>query len=393
MEKQTVLIVHNHYQIPGGEDTVVENEKKMLEKNGHRVFLYIRDNKELRALTWVQKLSLPITMIFNIKTYCEIKKIIKEKRIDIIHVHNVLNLISPSVYYAALYCKVPIVQTVHNFRFLCPGAIFYRDGHICEDCVNYGLGCALKYKCYRNSRLQTLICVISTKIHRITGIYGKLNYICLTEFNRQKLLQLRQIKPEKVFVKPNFTVDFKKAVSIDKIQDLENYFIYVGRLEKSKGIDILLQAWKMLGKEAPKLIIYGTGTMESWCKKYILENNLISVELKGFVSNDIVREFIAYAKALILPTQWYEGFPMGIVEAFSVGTPVICSDLGNAGCLVTEGINGCKFKADSAQELVQAVKRLKEYGDIRQKVRNIYMKNYTEEESYRIMKKIYNQLV
>ena len=132
-QKQKVLIVHNYYQIPGGEDTVVANEKKMLEDHGHEVVLYIRHNSELKELSKLQKILLPVNTIFNFQTYGEVKKLIKEQKIDLVHVHNTLNIVSPSVYYAAFACRVPIIQTVHNFRLLCPGATFFRDGHICEE--------------------------------------------------------------------------------------------------------------------------------------------------------------------------------------------------------------------------------------------------------------------
>lgn len=221
-KKEKVLIVHNYYQIPGGEDTVVANEKKLLEEYGHEVLLYSRNNSELRHFSKLQKLMLPITTVFNPKTYLEVKRVIRENNVDVVHVHNTLNLISPSVYYAALSCKVPVVQTIHNFRLLCPGATFYRDGHICEDCVSQGLGCAVKHSCYRGSKIQTLACVISTMIHRWTGIYGKLNYICLTDFNREKLLQLKQIKSEQVFVKPNFVCSKDNVI---QYSERENQFI------------------------------------------------------------------------------------------------------------------------------------------------------------------------
>lgn len=206
-KKQNVLQVHNFYQIPGGEDTVVSNEKKLLEDHGHTVVQYTRNNSELKEFSILRKMLLPFTAVFNPKTYKDIKRIIEQEHIDIVHVHNTLNLISPAVYYAALKCKVPVVQTVHNFRLLCPGATFYRDGHICEECVEHGLHCAVKHSCYRGSKAQTLVCVMNTWIHRLIGVYGKINYICLTEFNKQKLLQLKQIKPERVYIKPNFTFD------------------------------------------------------------------------------------------------------------------------------------------------------------------------------------------
>ena len=159
--KPKVLIIHNRYQIPGGEDTVVANERKLLRDNGHEVVLYTRDNNEIKTMSGLKKLLLPFTTIYNPQSARDVKKIITEEHIDIVHVHNTLNLISPSVYYAAVKCGVPVVQTVHNFRLICPGATLYRDGHICEDCIEKGLGCAVRHGCYRQSKAQTLILVIS----------------------------------------------------------------------------------------------------------------------------------------------------------------------------------------------------------------------------------------
>ena len=384
-KKQNILIVHNYYQIPGGEDTVVANEKKMLEEHGHKVILYSRNNAELKEMSKFKKLTLPVTTIFNPRTYREIRKLIKEEQIEIVHVHNTLNLISPAVYYAACSMHVPVVQTIHNFRLLCPGATFYRDGHICEDCVKHGLKCAVKHSCYRGSKVQTLACVISTRFHRMTGIYGKINYICLTEFNKSKLLELKQIKPEKVFVKPNFVESVGEFVPEEK---RENQFVFAGRLDKLKGIDILFEVWKQMGTEAPKLVVCGTGLMENWCRRFISEND-VNIEMRGFVPNEEARKLIAVSRALVLPTQWYEGFPMSIVEAFSVGTPVVCSDLGNAGSVVVEGVTGYKFSANSSKDLVRAIECLKDYKDIYCSTYTTYERLYSEEQNYKNLVKIY----
>lgn len=380
--KKKFLIVHNYYQIPGGEDTVVANEKKMLEEHGHKVILYSRNNAELKEMSKLQKLFLPITTIFNPRTYKEIKRLIKAEKIEIVHVHNTLNLVSPAVYYAARAMKVPVVQTVHNFRLLCPGATFYRDGHICEDCVERGLWCSVKHKCYRGSRMQTLACVLSTWFHRMTGIYGKINYICLTEFNKSKLLELKQIKPERVFVKPN-SVESKGSLVPE--ENRENQFVFSGRLDKLKGIDILFEAWKRMGDAAPKLVVCGTGPMEDWCKSFVQQNQ-VNIEMRGFIPNVEARKLIANSKALVLPTQWYEGFPMSIVEAFSVGTPVVCSDLGNAGSIVEEGVTGCKFRSDSVDGLVLAVNRCQ---GLHESTYTEYQNKYTMEINYQKLIEIY----
>ena len=387
-EKKNILIVHNYYQIPGGEDTVVANEKKMLEKHGHKVILYSRNNAELKQMSKIRILFLPFTTVFNLQTYKEIKKLIRQEKIDVVHVHNTLNLMSPAVYYAARYMKVPVVQTIHNFRLLCPGATFYRDGHICEDCVKYGLKCAVKHSCYRESKIQTLACVLSTAFHRMTGIYGKINYICLTDFNKQKLLGLKQIKPERVFVKPNF-VECKNEYVLEK--DRKDQFVFAGRLDKLKGINILFEAWKRMGEEAPKLIVCGTGPMEDWCKSFIRENN-VNIEMCGFVPNDEALKIIAYSKALVLPTQLYEGFPMSIVEAFSVGTPVICSDLGNAGSVVEEETTGYKFDCESRESIMSAIYKMIKKPLNNEKIKKIYEIKYSEESNYKILNDIFTSL-
>ena len=382
--KQNILIVHNYYQIPGGEDTVVANEKKRLEDHGHKVVLYSRNNSELKKMSKLQKLMLPLTTVFNPRTYKDIKRLIKTEEIDIVHVHNTLNLISPAVYYTARAMRVPVVQTIHNFHFLCPGATFYRDGHICEDCVSKGLMCAVKHSCYRGSKLQMLACVISTKIYRLTGIYGKINYICLIGFNKEKLLQLKQIKLDRVYVKPNFTYEpeFKN--------DAGEYYLFIGRVEEIKGLPVVIEAFaKMSNKH---FMIVGTGIkLEDYERQTSGANN---IEFKGFMQKKELQKLLRKAKAVIVASQWYETFGMIVVEAFSSGVPVIVGDIGNVASLVDDGVNGVKFKYDSADSLIQAVERFKQLpreilGE------NAYMKcrkNYAQDSNYKLLNKIYSSI-
>lgn len=389
MNAQRILIVHNYYQLSGGEDTVVANEKQLLNDHGHKVIIYSRDNNELKQYSLLKRLIFPLTIIFNFKTYREIKQLIVKEHIDIVHVHNTLSLISPSVYYAAKKCKLPVVQTIHNFRLLCPAGTFYRDGCICELCIEHGQGEAVKHGCYRNSKFQTLACVINTKVHQITRMYRNINYICLTNFNKNILLQFKQIVPEKVYINPNFT---KKSDPIIPYEKRENYFIFVGRIDQLKGIDILLKAWKLMQNTMQKLIICGTGPMEDWCKQYIADNRLNSVEMKGFVNNSEVVKMIGNSKALVFPTQCYEGFPMTIVEAFSVGTPVVASDLGNAGNLIVEGVTGTKFLSKSPDSLSKALQRVGTYKNISLTTQSEYEEKYTELQHYKQLMNIYEKI-
>lgn len=442
--KKKILIVHNYYQIPGGEDTVVANEQNLLSSHGHKVVLYSRNNSELMGFSKIQKVLLPFTTVFSFKTYKEVKRVIKEQKIDIVHVHNTLSLISPSVYYAASSCGVPVVQSIHNFRLLCAGATFYREdevsadkdgvtaessqqnnsvnqnntiGHICEDCLTRGLGCSLKHKCYRDSMLQTLACVVNLKVHRILGTYRRLNYVCLTEFNKKKLLELNEkkqlINPERVYIKPNFV-----NINIETVPfyNRKNQYIFVGRLDKLKGIQLLLEAWKFISRQDSNsvlnLLICGTGPMEEYCQNYIKDNNLTNITMVGFIPNDTAMKHISESKALILPTQWYEGFPMTIVECMACGTAIIGSNNGNTGSLIEEGVTGTTFQFDSVEDLINAVKRVDEWyaeqsntdnhmdcQDFCKSIRNYYDEHYTAEMNYQTLAGIYekasssNQLV
>ncbi len=383
--KQNILIVHNYYKLPGGEDTVVANEKRMLEQNGHKVYLYTRRNQELDRMS---RFMIARKTLFNHTTYREVRNLIKEKHIDIVHVHNTLTIISPSVYYAARSRRVPVVQTMHNFRLLCANALFYRNGHICEECMQYGPRRALSYACYHDNVFYTYLATLNMRIHRATGILKHVNFICLTEFNKEKLLQLKEINPDKVFIKPNFSVPAKTKVTGEILPQ----FAFVGRLDGYKGIRVLMKAWKRYeaGGGDHQLIICGNGEQMEWVERYVTANKLANVVIKGQVPNAQVKEIVARSKALIMPTQLYEGFPMTLVEAFSVGTPVIASDIGNAGRLVTDEVTGLKFKHDSAEELADAINRMSNMAIDREVIRKEYATKYTQDINYKRLKEIYD---
>ena len=383
--KQKVLIVHNYYQIPGGEETVVANERQLLEEHGHKVVLYTRHNDELKKMNILQKIYLPFTTIFSLRTYKEVKRIIREQNIDVVHVHNTLSLISPSVYYAAVKMNVPAVQTIHNFRFLCPGATFYRDGHICEDCMSKGLFCAIKHKCYRNSRAETFICTVSTWIHRHTGILGKIDFITLTDFNREKLLQLKQIRPNKVFVKPNFT--FKPSSISYEEEAQRNYYLFIGRIEEGKGVKLLIEASKQIKQQ---VFIAGDGPLRKEMEKTAPSN----VKFLGYTDHNTLMGLIGKAKAVILPSQWYEGFSMTIPEAFAMHTPMIVGDIGNNGALIVDGHNGMKFKYDSAGDLIKTLERFEQTDKaaLGEGAYSDYLNMYSAEANYKILRDIYNSI-
>ena len=392
-----ILIVHNYYKYPGGEDSVVENEKRMLEKHGHNVILYTRDNKETAEYRGITgKTRLALEAVYSGKTYEEIFSIIRNEKIRIVHVHNTLSLISPAVYYAAKSLGVPVVQTIHNFRLLCLQASFYRKGAVCERCLKKGMGCGVLRRCYRHSFFQSLVCMTSIKFNSLLNIYKYPYYICTTQFNEHKLAGAKFINKEKIFIKPHFipsTENQKELLSIPK----SDYYIYVGRLEEIKGIMVLINAWKLMGDKAPKLKICGTGELEDAVKQEIEDKRICNIEMLGFVEHDRVRQLMAAARALIFPSQVYETFGMVIAESYSVGTPVIASRLGNAGLMVKENETGFRFIHYGPAFLKEAVEKMEalseeERKEMNEKAFQVYFNNFTEEKNYMRLMEIYKSI-
>lgn len=395
MENYRILQIHNFYQIPGGEDVVVRNEKQLLEEHGHQVFSYYRSNKELNEGGKVRKLLIPFTAVFSIQTYREVRKIIREEHIDIVHVHNTLMMVSPSVFYAAFSSGVPVVQTLHNFRMLCPAGSFFRDNVICEECVEHGMGCAVKHKCYRNSKLQTIVSTAILKIHRFLGTYYKVNFICLTEFNRNKLLSSlnpdkKIVDPHRVYIKPNFT--FAEGIIPVERQPEEEYFLFAGRVEALKGIDIAIRAFEKLPDE--NLYIAGSGPMLEEMEDYVEEHHMNNVKFLGYLQKEEMTEKFYHAKAVIMTSQCYEAFAMTIAEAYSYGVPVIAGRVGNMEGMVKEGVTGVKFTYNSAEDLAKKVEEFNQMdlAALKESAREFYEKRLRPEDNYRKLMQIYESI-
>lgn len=400
MKQYRILQVHNFYQIPGGEDVVVRNEKRLLEEHGHKVYTYYRTNKELSERGILGKLLLPFTAVYSFRTVREVKRLIKENQIDIVHVHNTLTMVSPSVFYAAFQCNVPVVQTLHNFRMLCPAGSFFRNNVICEECVDGGLKCAIKHKCYRNSTLQTIVSAMILKIHRALGTYRKVNFICLTEFNKNKLLESLDsenvsknkevVDASRVYIKPNFT--FAEGITPSDSQDTEEYFLFAGRVEALKGVDIAIKAFEKIPDKL--LYIAGTGPMMEEMQAYVQEHQIENVKFLGYLQKEAMTERFYHAKAVIMTSQCYEAFAMTIAEAYSYGVPVIAGRVGNMDGMVKEGQTGVKFQYDSADDLAQKVRQFEtlDIKVLKENAREFYQKRLRPEDNYQKLIAIYEDI-
>ncbi|MCR5209638.1 MAG: glycosyltransferase family 4 protein [Lachnospiraceae bacterium] len=399
-----ILLVHNYYKVAGGEDTVFESEKSMLQKHGHKVFTYTKNNKELDELGPCKKLITGAFADFSKKVYSEITSLIEKEHIDIVHVHNTLTLITPAVYYAAVDKNIPVVQTMHNFRLFCINALLYRNDHVCEDCIASETPApGVKNRCYHDSMLQSAICARILNRNRKKGIYHKISYICLTEFNKAKLIDGMKdnIDPEKIYIKPNFVPDRYKEIKsepalagklIPELKDsddplgLKPYYLYAGRLDRSKGILDLVKEWPE-DSQYP-LLICGDGPLKDELEGLTATSS--NILILGHRSHEEVLNLMFHAESLIFPSRWYETFGMVIAEAYMCGTPVISGNIGNGADLVRSVTPELVTEIKKEHLLSLLTDTLK--AKYSKQCRKHYIDNFTEERNYNILTSIYSSI-
>jgi glycosyltransferase involved in cell wall biosynthesis len=382
-----ILLVHNYYQQPGGEDQVFASEAALLEAYGHCIVRYTIHNARVAQMS---PLTLVQSTLWNNAVYYELQTLIRQERPQVAHFHNTFPLISPAAYYAAKAEKVPVIQTLHNYRLLCPSGIFLRNGQICEDCLGKTLPLpGVVHACYRDSRAGTGVVAAMLALQRVLRVTTKVVdlYIALTDFARKKFIQ-GGLPAEKIVVKPNFV---HPDPGLGK--GLGGYALFVGRLSPEKGIGTLLAAWEQLGKKIP-LKIVGDGPLALEVDK--ATKRVLGVEWLGRLPKKQVLALMKDASILIFPSLWYEGFPMVFTEACATGLPVIASELGSMSSLITSDRTGLHFYPGNSEDLVAQVewtlKHPVEFAQMRREVRAEFEGKYTAEQNYQMLMKIYESV-
>ncbi len=388
--KLKILICHNFYQSRGGEEETVFREKLLLEKKGHDVILFTKDNKEIAEYRFRKKLGLLFKTFFSWKTYKEIRHIIEKNRPDIAHIHNVFPLISPSLYYVLKKHGVPIVQTLHNYRLICPNGLFLDNKNkICEKCVGGNFFHAIAKKCYRRSRLQTSILSLSLRLHRWLKTFGKIDvYISPSRFLKSKMVEAG-FPDEKIEVKPHF-VDTEELAPSGSYDD---YSVFMGRIAKEKGIALLSDTFKNFPEL--KLKIIGSGPRYRVLKDFVAKNHMANIELLGFIGNEKRFQILKRAMFLIFPSNWYENFPYVLIESLSLGIPVIASRIGGIPEVIEEGKTGLLFQPGNLEELREKISVLagnrKLLASMRSEARRTALQKYSEEKGYEALWEIYSR--
>jgi glycosyltransferase involved in cell wall biosynthesis len=381
-----VLVAHNYYQQPGGEDQCFAAEVALLRARGHDVLEYRVHND---SITGMSRLGVASRTVWSRPAYRELRALIRTHRPEVAHFHNTLPLISPAAYYAARAAGVRVVQTLHNYRLLCPNALFFRDGRVCEDCIGRSAPWpGVVHKCYRESRIASAAVAAMLALHRGLGTWREAVdvYVALTEFGRRKFIA-GGLPAGKIVVKPNF-VDPDPGPGAGA----GGYALFVGRLSAEKGVPTLLQAWRELGGGAP-LKIVGDGPLAAAVAAAAAAD--ARAQWLGRQPLSAVYALLREAMVLVLPSQCYETFGRVAVEAFAAGTPVIASRLGAMAEVVDHGRTGLLFEPGNAIDLAAKLRQLLADPDERERMRRAareeYERKYTAAANYNALLDIYER--
>jgi glycosyltransferase involved in cell wall biosynthesis len=338
---RAVLQVHTRYRQAGGEDRVVDAEKRLLEAAGVSVQQVIFDNADLReSRSAVGDLRLAASAIWSRGAERRVHAAIAAHRPDVVHVHNTFAAASPSVYAAAK--GVPVVQTLHNYRLVCPSATAFRDGHACTDCVGrFFPWPSLLHACVHGSRAQSAVAAATLGVHRTLGTFrhGIAIYLAMSSFQRELMID-GGLPAEHIRVLPNF-LEPDPGIGDGSRAGI----LYVGRLAEEKGVRVLLRAAAL---QPGTLRVAGRGPLQSLVERAAAAGDVDY--LGGLEPASVLRE-MGRALAVVLPSIWFEGFPLTVVEAYATGTPVIASRIGSLAEIVEDGVTGLLAEAHDADGL------------------------------------------
>jgi glycosyltransferase involved in cell wall biosynthesis len=379
-----IVLCHNFYRERGGEDSVFRDEGLLLESRGHQVVHFIRHNN---TISDGSRLKLALGTIWNREAARELRELVAREGASIVHFHNTLPLISPAAYYAARQAGAAVVQTLHNYRMLCPKSTFFRGGYVCEDCRGKLLAWpAVLHGCYRDNRSATAAIAAMLAVHSGIGTYRYAvdRYIACSNFSRDKFLASGW-PAHKIVVKPNFLTQDPGCGDGDG-----GYAMYLGRLSPEKGVDTLLAAWQKLGGRLPLKIVGNgplAGEVEAACRRDR------SIEWLSGQTDEQVRQSMQRAAFLVLPSVNYEGFPRTIVEAYATGTPVVASRLGAMAELILDNVTGRHFEPGSPDDLADKASRLFADAPLRLEMRDAarlqYEEKYTADRNYELLMDVY----
>ncbi len=384
-----LLLVHNRSLDLNGEDIYFESLIELLKKHNNQTFLYAKSNKNLRN-DFFENVSVARNMFENEKSKIKLSKIIGKVQPDIAHFHNVYPLISPSAYSVCKQYRVPIIQTIHNYRFMCSKAVLFRNGKVCELCVRKKFPYySILYGCYHRSRMASAVFASAFFYHKhIKKSFDAIDtYIFPSPFTRDYYVKNLQLSPSKTVVLPYFVPLNKKRRDNRK----KDYFLFAGRLSEEKGVLQLLEVFKALPY---KLVVIGDGPLKKQVLKY---KNYENIEIKHFLPQNKIFFYMQNAICTIIPSLWYEVLPMVMLESFANGTPVIVPEFGTFKNTVIKGKTGFFYEQNNWEDLrvtiLKVYEKREKLSGIRENCRKEHEEKYTQEKHYKALLQVYKSLL
>jgi glycosyltransferase involved in cell wall biosynthesis len=386
-----ILLVHNSYQESGGEDIVFEQERSLLQRAGYTVSEYRRSNWEIADYSAIDRIMLAPETVWSRPARRDFFSVLRREKPDIVHVHNTFIVISPSIFSACKQARIPVVQTLHNYRMFCAAGSFFHHGLVCEECLDHGPLRSLRYGCYRDSRAATAVTAMMIAFHSKRSTWAREidAFFVLTDFARSRFIKAG-LPAEKLRLKPNFICPDPGLRTAEG-----TYVLFVGRVSPEKGIRTLLSAFDFLPNHIP-LRVVGDGPSRAELEQ-LTRGRRNNICFDGRLSRDETINAIKGARFLVFPSELYENFPLTILESFACGVPVIASAMGAMKEIVSAGRTGLHFRPGDARDLADKIHvawshptLMLNYGS---SARIEFQNNFTAEKNLEILSDTYESLL
>jgi glycosyltransferase involved in cell wall biosynthesis len=384
-----VLMVHNYYQLAGGEDDSYEAEAGLLERHDHPVHRYTRHNREIEQMSlW----TVGASAVWSRRSRSDLRRIIGEFHPDVVHFQNTFPLVSPAAYGVVQQAGIPVVQSLRNYRTVCLNGVLFRQGRVCVDCVGRGIPWpGVLHRCYRDSRAGSAAVALMITTHRALGTWssGVDLYISNSEFARRQFVS-GGLPAAKIRIKPNFVYPDPGAR-----EGVGEYALFIGRLSAEKGLLTLLRSWRSFPGE--KLIILGDGPLKPQLEQEVLANGLTGVQLVGWRPREEIPGWLHGARFLIFPSEWYETFGRVVIEALAAGLPVIAARIGAVEEIIEHERTGRLFEPGNVDDLAAQIAWLHSHpaksSEMGRRARQVYLERYTAEKNYELLLDLYRTLL
>jgi len=381
-----ILVIHNFYQQPGGEDAVFYKEVEALSTQHEIKTFTCRNQKGNTGIR--QFLAYP----FNLSVSKQIQQSIRDFHPDIVHIHNLHYGIGPWVIRRIHRLGIPVVMTLHNFRLLCPSAsLFYRGKVFTKSVQQHFPWTAVRNRVLDGSLAKTFLTAFTYWLHRKLGTWNKVSrYIVFSDFAKSLFkASTFPVSEDKFVVRPN-SVDVTPQLTTG----IQESFVYIGRLSEEKGVVPLLSAFANLPPFS--LAIYGSGPQQHIVERYA--DKFQNIHYFGHQPSEVLQAAIRDADALIVPSICYEGMPLTVMEAYAQGTPVLASKIGVLEKMVLPLYTGMHFIPHYQRDIERTV--LKWVGldetskqQIRENCRAEFQKYYTLEKNMEKLISIYEEAI